>query len=96
MLLPDKENQRNRQFEGKRVVDARKAGPGGEVREERNNQRNTEYRRDDDGGREGGRGRGGGRFSTYALNIPNAYNTGRGYTNPFIAGRAKNVTFVKD
>ena len=42
MLLPDKENQRNRQFEGKRVVDARKAGPGGEVREERNNQRNTE------------------------------------------------------
>ena len=57
----DKENQRNRQFEGKRVVDARKAGPGGEVREERNNQRNTEYRRDDDGGREGGRGRGRGR-----------------------------------
>ena len=42
MLLPDKENQRNRQFEGKRVVDARKAGPGGEPREERNNQRNTE------------------------------------------------------
>ena len=42
MVLPDKENQRNRQFEGKRVVDARKAGPGGEVREERNNQRNTE------------------------------------------------------
>ena len=42
MLPPDKENQRNRQFEGKRVVDARKAGPGGEVREERNNQRNTE------------------------------------------------------
>ena len=38
----DKENQRNRQFEGKRVVDARKAGPGGEPREERNNQRNTE------------------------------------------------------
>jgi len=57
----DKENQRNRQFEGKRVVDARKAGPGGEPREERNNQRNTEYRRDDDGGRDGGRGRGRGR-----------------------------------
>ena len=42
MPPPDKENQRNRQFEGKRVVDARKAGPGGEAREERNNQRNTE------------------------------------------------------
>lgn len=59
----DKENQRNNaggRFEGKRVVDARKA-QGGEVREERNNQRNEgQVRRDDDGSRrdDGGRGRG--------------------------------------
>ena len=42
-LHPDKENQRNSgsgKFEGKRVVDARRAP--GEPREERNNQRNTE------------------------------------------------------
>merc|ERR1719150_2009672 len=59
----DKENnQRNNRFEGKRVLDARKAADG--PREERNNQRNRdggEVRRDgDDGGQmRGGGGRGG-------------------------------------
>jgi len=59
----DKENQRNNKFEGKRVLDARKAPDA--PREERNNQRNREggeVRRDDDGERRGGvrgRGRGG-------------------------------------
>merc|ERR1719336_150095 len=55
----DKENnQRNNRFEGKRVLDARKAADG--PREERNNQRNRdggEVRRDgDDGGQMRGRG----------------------------------------
>ena len=63
IFISDKENnQRNNRFEGKRVLDARKAADG--PREERNNQRNRdggEVRRDgDDGGqmRGGGRGRG--------------------------------------
>ena len=63
LFISDKENnQRNNRFEGKRVLDARKAADG--PREERNNQRNRdggEVRRDgDDGGqmRGGGRGRG--------------------------------------
>ena len=60
----DKENQRNNaRFEGKRVLDARKAGDG--PREERNNMRNQEggnqMRRNDDDGEGRGRGRGRGR-----------------------------------
>merc|ERR1719491_1214120 len=59
----DKENQQKStsgKFEGKRVVDARRAP--GEPREERNNQRNTEYRPREDGeGRGAGRGVEGGR-----------------------------------
>merc|ERR1711970_1151044 len=60
----DKENQRNNaRFEGKRVLDARKAADG--PREERNNLRNQEggnqMRRNDDDGEGRGRGRGRGR-----------------------------------
>ena len=62
-MFADKENnQRNNRFEGKRVLDARKAADG--PRDERNNQRNRDggdVRRDDDGERRGGMGRGGGR-----------------------------------
>merc|ERR1712013_916622 len=53
----------NARFEGKRVLDARKAGDG--PREERNNMRNQEggnqMRRNDDDGEGRGRGRGRGR-----------------------------------
>ena len=59
----DKENQRNNaRFEGKRVLDARKAPEG--PNEERNNRRNQEgnyVRRNDEDGEGRGRGRGRGR-----------------------------------
>merc|ERR1712013_813818 len=59
----DKNQRNNARFEGKRVLDARKAGDG--PREERNNMRNQEggnqMRRNDDDGEGRGRGRGRGR-----------------------------------
>merc|ERR1712121_289188 len=61
--MGDKENQRNNaRFEGKRVLDARKAPEG--PNEERNNRRNQEgnyVRRNDEDGEGRGRGRGRGR-----------------------------------